>query len=154
MPATARLLTRAAEPEGETVMSVQQENIVNAAMDVVRTGVDNILHSPVQMTTYERLAALLHETVQQETVGPQVVVAKVQCISRKETIGSKREGDTWVPSRVFTYEFHFVTGEQNKRFWEASPGGTLQLQAIREDLYAVGNHYYIDFVPAPAAESN
>lgn len=137
-------------------MSVQSEDIVNAARDVVRTGVDNILHSPQQMTTYERLAALLYEQdkVKQETIGPRVVIAKVQCISRKESIGSKRVGDAWVPSLVYTYEFHFVTGEENRRFWEASPGGTLALQAIKEDLYAVGQHYYIDFVPALSYETD
>ena len=78
------------------------------------------------------------------------VRAKVQCISVTESIyDSYKEGAvTRTPS--WSYVFKFAGGhesEENKKFWEYSPDGQLQLRALRENLYEVGQWYYLDWTP-------
>lgn len=75
--------------------------------------------------------------------------AKVKCISKMEQLW----GTDDAPQRVFTYDFRFAGGhesEENKKFWAASPSGTLKLTAIKSDLYEIGQWYYLDWSPAPS----
>lgn len=44
------------------------------------------------------------------------------------------------------------TGGENRKFWEASPSGSLQLGCVNEDVwpfFEVGETYYLDFTKAP-----
>lgn len=75
--------------------------------------------------------------------------AKVKCTEKTES----EWGTNAEPKRVFTYKFSFAGGhesEENKNFWAASPSGQLSLSAIREDLYVIGQWYYLDWTPALA----
>lgn len=39
--------------------------------------------------------------------------------------------------------------EENKRFWEATPAGTLVMSAMIPSLFEEGKEYYLDFTEAP-----
>lgn len=40
---------------------------------------------------------------------------------------------------------------ENKKFWDASPGGKFELSYINENIqFEPGGEYYIDITPAPA----
>lgn len=53
----------------------------------------------------------------------------------------------------FTYSVSFNAvhsddeNSENKKFWDATPGGTVSLQCIYPDLFNVGKEYYVDFTP-------
>ena len=54
---------------------------------------------------------------------------------------------------IFNLKFSPVTGtsEENKRFFEASPSGSLQLGTVRAEIAAgmkLGGEYYLDITPA------
>jgi hypothetical protein len=38
---------------------------------------------------------------------------------------------------------------ENKRFWDATPGGNVQVTCIKENVFEVGREYYLDFIEAP-----
>lgn len=38
--------------------------------------------------------------------------------------------------------------EENKKFFEATPAGQIQLSTIRDDHFEVGKDYYVDFTLA------
>lgn len=46
---------------------------------------------------------------------------------------------------LFTAKFTPVTSgsEENKRFYEATPSGTLELSQFKEDLFEPGKDYYL-----------
>ncbi|KLK91468.1 hypothetical protein AA309_20130 [Microvirga vignae] len=45
-----------------------------------------------------------------------------------------------------------VTGdtEENKAFFQATPGGSIELQVVKPGLFELGKEYYVDFTPADA----
>ncbi|MCL4296174.1 MAG: hypothetical protein KJ077_10620 [Anaerolineae bacterium] len=55
-------------------------------------------------------------------------------------------------SIIWSYRFIPVTDGsiENRAFWAATPSGEIKLSAIVDDLFTVGQEYYLDFVPAPA----
>lgn len=58
------------------------------------------------------------------------------------------------PGTMGTVKLAPVSGssEENKRFYEASPGGAIELGTINADALAqfeIGKEYYVDFTPAP-----
>ena len=61
----------------------------------------------------------------------------------------------WRPSEqhqfVFIAKFNAVTdgSPENDEFFEATPQGTIEIGAIRSDLFEVGKTYYVDFSEAP-----
>jgi hypothetical protein len=76
------------------------------------------------------------------------VRAKFRCMEmRKSTGGSSKEHPF-----AWTYHFNAVAegSEENKQFWHWTPSGSIDLTALRDDLFEVGQTYYLDFTPAPA----
>jgi len=77
------------------------------------------------------------------------VRAKFQCIGV-----TKRRG--WQDDIPFVYdaEFQAVTNssgtDENKSFFAATPAGSIKLSTVRDDLFQVGEYYYVDFAAAPA----
>jgi hypothetical protein len=52
---------------------------------------------------------------------------------------------------IFSARFVPVTydgGEENRRFFDATPSGELTLNLYREDLFIPGRAYYLDFTPS------
>jgi hypothetical protein len=62
---------------------------------------------------------------------------------------AKREG--WGDNKVlFGASFVAVGGnsEENKKFFAASPSGSIKIDTVREDHFQVGQEYFVDFTPA------
>lgn len=83
---------------------------------------------------------------------PKLVRAKFLCTSVTKTTGYP-SGFQW------TYRFSAVTSgsKENETFWRYTPSGSIELAALREDLFEIGKEYYVDFTmfvptPAPAQE--
>jgi hypothetical protein len=76
------------------------------------------------------------------------VRAKFRCTSVTKVVGWGGHEFLW------TAKFQVVTGhdggdsEDNKKFWAATPSGSLELSSIIEDAFEVGKAYYIDITPA------
>ena len=71
-----------------------------------------------------------------------IVRAKFVCNSITKTLRSP-SGFLW------SYKFNVVyaNSEENKTFWETTPSGTIEVSGIRDDLFEVGQSYYLDFTP-------
>lgn len=71
--------------------------------------------------------------------------AKFKC----ETVTKKRH---WDKLKGFLYDVELVPvmcgSEENKQFYEASPGGKITLQTIKDHGFEPGKEYYIDFTEA------
>ena len=78
------------------------------------------------------------------------VRAKVQCYSIRESIyDSYKDGKT-IRTPSWSYEFKFAGGhesEENSKFWSASPNGSVKLDSVKQNLFEVGQWYYLDFTP-------
>lgn len=63
---------------------------------------------------------------------------------------TKRKG--WDKEKPFLYvaKFSPVTSgsEENKRFYDCTPSGGLELGIIKQDLFEVGKEYYLDISEA------
>lgn len=57
----------------------------------------------------------------------------------------------WDSTKDFLYDAKFspVIGnnEENKKFFEATPTGSISLSTIREDYFEPGKEYYVTFDP-------
>ncbi len=80
---------------------------------------------------------------------PRPVRAKFKCTSV-----TKQED--WSKQHPFQYSYKFsvVTSgsKENETFWKYTLSGTIDISAIRDDLFEVGKEYYVDFtlfVPTP-----
>lgn len=72
------------------------------------------------------------------------VRAKFKCIEV-----TKRQ--SWSDTKLlYAAKFSPVTqgSEENKRFYDATPSGHIELATYKEDLFQVGAEYYIDFTKA------
>lgn len=51
---------------------------------------------------------------------------------------------------LYGYKFQVVSGNspENKEFFASTPSGSLELNAVRDDLFVPGQDYYLDFTPA------
>ncbi len=84
-----------------------------------------------------------------------IVRAKFQCVSITKTLGhvSNPETGKYEPKPVYNYRFQAVTSgsEENKNFFASTPSGTIELQAVRDDLFEIMTEYYLDFSLADGA---
>ncbi len=80
------------------------------------------------------------------------VRAKFTCVSMQ-----KYESNVWdmahqntITGILYRYEFYPVTAtsEENNTFFASTPTGSLQMSAVRDDLFVPGQNYYLDFTPA------
>jgi len=57
--------------------------------------------------------------------------------------------DGYNKRRLYTYHFYPVTSgsPENEKFYAYTPSGKLELASIREDLFEIGQVYYLDFSP-------
>ncbi len=80
------------------------------------------------------------------------VRAKFQCISVTKAMGYVTNPETgkYEPKPVHTYRFQAVASgsEENKSFFASTPSGTIELSAVRDDLFEITQEYYLDFSSA------
>ena len=76
-------------------------------------------------------------------------------VRAKFVVQSKRDSLHWDRSKgtVSTIELHPVSdgSEENKRFFEATPGGKIELGILNAEAakqFDLGRSYYVDFTPA------
>lgn len=77
--------------------------------------------------------------------------AKFYCTSVLKTIqGVNNEEGKYVQRPVFTYKFQVVSSgsEENKKYFASTPSGSIELSALREDMFEISKEYYLDFTPA------
>lgn len=75
--------------------------------------------------------------------------AKFYCTSVLKTRQSRKNKETGVyePASVYTYKFQAVSSgsEENERFFASTPSGSIELSALKENLFDLNEEYYIDF---------
>jgi hypothetical protein len=78
--------------------------------------------------------------------------AKFTCNSVKKYASTRWDetGQKPTPGFLFAYEFNAVTdgSAENKKFFASTPGGSLTITAVRDDLFEPGKSYYLDFTEA------
>jgi hypothetical protein len=82
------------------------------------------------------------------------VRAKFSCTSVTKQMGGKYNADgKYEQGVVYAYRFQAVTSGsyENKSFYASTPSGTIELQAVRDDLFEIGQEYYLDFSQAEKA---
>lgn len=78
----------------------------------------------------------------------------VMTVRAKFTCTSVTKSQNWNKSEahpfLYAYKFQVVTGnsDENKAFFASTPSGSIDLQAVRDDLFEPGKSYYLDFTPA------
>lgn len=69
--------------------------------------------------------------------------AKFKCTSVTKDL------DGWQKDSKFQYKYRFgaVTSgsKENETFWKYTPSGAIEITGIRDDLFVVGEEYYVDF---------
>lgn len=76
-----------------------------------------------------------------------MVRCKFKCQSVTEQVG-------WGEHKtLFSAEFSPVSGgsDENKRFWDATPSGSFEIETVKEMPFTVGADYYLDISEAPAS---
>lgn len=62
----------------------------------------------------------------------------------------------WYGKNLYLYSYHFNvivdTSEENKAFFAATPSGEVTLSSVKDDLFTVGQDYYLDFTPVGLLE--
>lgn len=82
------------------------------------------------------------------------VRAKFHCTSVTKTMGGMYNSDgKYVNGVVHNYKFQAVTNgsDENKSFYASTPSGSIELSAVRDDLFEIGQEYYLDFSLAEKA---
>lgn len=77
--------------------------------------------------------------------------AKFRCTSVTKTVGGTYNGEgKYTNGIVFSYKFNAVVGDslENKTFFASTPSGSIELTAVRDDLFEVQKEYYLDFSEA------
>jgi hypothetical protein len=82
------------------------------------------------------------------------VRAKFQCHAKGqyEVTVWDEEHKNPQPGIAYRYEFYAVAGgsDENNKFFASTPGGSITLYAVRDDLFVPGQSYYLDFSAAQA----
>lgn len=81
----------------------------------------------------------------------QTVRAKFYCTSVTKTVGGKYNSDgKYEQGVVYNYKFQAVASgtDENKSFFASTPSGTVELTAVRDDLFEIQKEYYLDFTIA------
>jgi len=77
------------------------------------------------------------------------VRAKFKCISERKFEGWTANRDDAKP---FFYDYKFTAvfngGEENKKFFAATPSGEISLTTVASSMFTPGREYYIDFTEA------
>lgn len=70
-----------------------------------------------------------------------MIRAKFKCNEVSKRLGW---GDNPI---MYAAKFSIVTAgsEENRKFFAASPGGSIEVTTVREDHFDVGKEYYVDF---------
>ena len=59
----------------------------------------------------------------------------------------------WNAETPFLYEAEFSTvsdgSEENKKFFAATPSGSLKVGTVKVDVFEVGEEYFLDITPVP-----
>lgn len=84
-----------------------------------------------------------------------MIRCKVRLTEWKNSEGSRRVGDKWVPCIKTTVVFIPVadSSPENKIFWEATPSGRIELGLVNPGAVAeleLMKEYYVDFTEAPS----
>ena len=61
------------------------------------------------------------------------------------------ERDKPVEKRTLNFTPVYQGSEENKKFWQYTPSGSLQLGVVNPDVwkeFEIGEEYYLDFTPA------
>lgn len=82
------------------------------------------------------------------------VRAKFSCTSVTKYMGGKYNAEgKYEQGVLWNYKFQAVTSgsDENKSFYASTPSGSIELQAVRDDLFEIGQEYYLDFSQAVKA---
>lgn len=68
-----------------------------------------------------------------------MVRCKFTCIEKREIYNS-------VNGNLYAYRFIpvYSGSEENKKFYEATPGGSLDLNVTKNNTFEIGKDYYLD----------
>jgi hypothetical protein len=57
---------------------------------------------------------------------------------------------------LYTAKFSVVTtgSEENKKFFEYTPSGSIEIGTYKDDVFVVGQEYYVDFTEASKTNTN
>jgi len=68
---------------------------------------------------------------------------KVTCAGVTKSLGNPGPNG---PRFLYSAKFYFVTSgsEENKRFFEYTPSGQLEISVYKEDVFQPGKSYYLD----------
>lgn len=75
---------------------------------------------------------------------------RVRCKFKCTEVTKRTHWNPKDPGRfLYTAEFSVVIadGDENKKFFEATPSGTLKVGTFKEDHFQPGKEYFIDIVP-------
>ena len=78
------------------------------------------------------------------------VRAKFVCVGINKTMGGTYDNmGKYVSGVLHGYRFIPTVGnsDENKKFFNSTPTGVLELNAVRDDLFELGKEYYLDFTP-------
>lgn len=80
----------------------------------------------------------------------QKIRAKFYCTSITKSLGSRWVDGKYEQAPVYNYRFQAVTSgsEENKDFFASTPSGSIELTAVRDDLFELMKEYYLDFTLA------
>lgn len=76
----------------------------------------------------------------------------LNAVRAKFTCTSITKSTKYPSGFMWAYKFNVVTSgsEENKEFFASTPSGNIEIAGIRDDLFEVGQEYYLDFTPAQA----
>ena len=79
--------------------------------------------------------------------------AKFKCDSVEKTVNWNKTPDhpflyTVKMSPVTWHEPGHEQDDENAKFWQATPAGSLSMSCILPDTFEPGKEYYLDFTPA------